>query len=306
MVKSHSMGQEGDPRGAAVSRRAEGHRAPAAKKTRPRRQEGRAGNRPAQGDRLSQQPEVSLLVSAVHARLHDLGISQLAASKMGKLSRSTLATLGKGGKIPSDSTLDKLDELLSWEPGSARGILVGETPVPREDAPRPPRPEPPQYEPAGYASLAHEIDQRLRELNMSKTKFAAIGGPGRSTLHTLGRRGYAPQPDTLNKIDRFLLWEPGSAETVLQGGLPIRRGPTPTPHPALVPLNAVLDRQRRLLAQLTHWEQSIAQMKNELTESINHVNVAITDLKDWRRRDVLTVIPGTSGDGDADRGEGAM
>ena len=68
---------------------------------------------------------------------------------------------------------------------------------------------------------------------MSKTKFAAIGGPGRSTLHTLGRRGYAPQPETLDKIDNFLLWEPGSAETVLKGGLPIRRGPTPTPHPAL-------------------------------------------------------------------------
>ena len=140
---------------------------------------------------------------------------------------------------------------------------------------------------------------------MSKTKFAAIGGPGRSTLHTLGRRGYAPQPETLKKIDKFLLWEPGSAETVLKGGLPIRRGPTPTPHPALVPLSAVLDRQRRLLAQLTRWEQSIAQIKNELCESINHVNVAITDLKDLRRRDVLTAIPGTSGDGDADHGESA-
>lgn len=261
---------------------------------------------PAPPDQLSQQPDVSLLVTAVHTRLHDLGISQLAASKMGKLSRSTLATLGKGGKIPSDATLDKLDELVSWEAGSARGALFGETPIPREvPVPRPSRPEPPQYEPAGYANLAHEIEQRLRELNMSKTKFAAIGGPGRSTLHTLGRRGYAPQPETLEKIDKFLLWEPGSAETVLKGGLPIRRGPTPTPHPALVPLSAVLDRQRRLLAQLTRWEQSIAQMKKELTESINHVNVAITDLQDLRRRDALTVTPATSDDGEADHGESA-
>jgi hypothetical protein len=51
-----------------------------------------------------------------------------------------------------------------------------------------------------------------------------------------------------------------------QAGLPIRRGPTPTPHPALVPLNAVLDRQRRLLAQLTHWEQSMALMPNPAGE----------------------------------------
>jgi hypothetical protein len=123
---------------------------------------------------------------------------------------------------------------------------------------------------------------------MSKSKFAAIGGPGRSTLATLGRRGYQPAPETLDKIDKFLLWEPGSAKAVLEGGLPIRRGPTPTPHPSLVPLNAVLDRQRRLLAQLTRWEQSIAQMKPEVAESINHVNVAINDLQDPRRRDTLT------------------
>jgi hypothetical protein len=234
--------------------------------------------------------DVTKLVTAVNDRLKDLGVSQLAASKMGKLSRSTLATLGKGGKIPSDATLDKLDELLSWEPGSARRTLQGQRPIPRE-SPHPllqrPAP-PPDYHPGDYANLGREIEQRLRELNMSKTKFAAIGGPGRSTLATLGRRGYLPAHETLARIDKFLLWEPGSAETVLKGGLPIRRGPTPTPHPSLVPLSAVLDRQRRLLAQLTRWEQSIEQMKTEVAESINHVNVAIADLQDPRRRDAPT------------------
>ncbi len=58
-----------------------------------------------------------------------------------------------------------------------------------------------------------------------------------------------------------------------------------------MPLSAVLDRQRRLLAQLSRWEQSIAQMKVEVTEAINHVNVAITDLQDPRRLELL------SGDG---------
>ena len=73
-------------------------------------------------------PDVSALVTAVHERLHDLGISQLAASKIGKLSRSTLATLGKAGKVPSDTTLAKLDELLSWEPGSARSTMFRTNP----------------------------------------------------------------------------------------------------------------------------------------------------------------------------------
>ena len=181
-------------------------------------------------------PDVSALVTAVHERLHDLGISQLAASKMGKLSRSTLATLGKAGKVPSDTTLAKLDELLSWEPGSARSTMFRSQPIAREAPERPQHPPEPDLRHGDYDSLAHQIDLRLRELNMSKSKFAAIGGPGRSTLATLGKRGYQPADDTLERIDRFLYWEPGSAEAVLKGGLPIRRGPTPAPHPSLVPL----------------------------------------------------------------------
>src|SRR5262249_32361497 len=85
-------------------------------------------------ERLS---DVRALVKHVHARLRDLGLSQLAASKMGKLSRSTLATLGKDGKTPSDNTLAKLDDLLSWESGSARSALYGGEPIPREIADKP-------------------------------------------------------------------------------------------------------------------------------------------------------------------------
>ena len=233
-------------------------------------------------------PDLAGLATAVDDRLHDLGISQLGASKMGLLSRGTLTTLGKNGKIPTDSTLDKLDELLSWEPGSARAVLAGKAPTPREVPNlRRQRPPVPYYHAAAYADLAREIQLRLRELNMSKSKFATIGGPGRSTLATMGRRGHQAAPETLDKIDKFLLWEPGSAEAVLNGEAPTRLGPTPTPHPSLVPLNAVLDRQRRLLAQLTRWEQSIAQMKTEVAESINHVNVAINDIQDPRWRDAL-------------------
>jgi hypothetical protein len=244
-------------------------------------------------DRLGR-GDVSLLVKRVHVRLHDLGLSQLAASKMGKLSRSTLATLGKDGKIPSDSTLAKLDDLLSWESGSARSVLYGGEPIPREVPDKPAMRDVDHAAADDYLNLAREIETRLRELNMSKTKFAAIGGPGRSTLATLGKRGYQPAPETLERIDRFLLWEPGSALAVLKGGLPIRRGPAPTPHQSLVPLNAVLDRLRRMSARLARYEQGIQQMQQEVGEAINHVTLAISDLSDPRRREMVAPPAGSN------------
>lgn len=235
-----------------------------------------------------EQPDVTALVEQVHARLRDLGMSMLAASKRGILSRSTLITMGKGGRIPSDLTLDKLDELLMWERGSARSVMFGHAPTAREE-PTHSRVQPvkntAEYD---FNNLVMQIEQRLRELNMSKMKFSRIGGPARSTLATIGRRGFHPAPETLARIDRTLLWEPGSAETALKGGLPIRRGADPNPPPTLVPLNAVLERQRRLLAQLTRYEQGIEQMKAEVQESINHVNLAMSDLEESWRRAVIT------------------
>lgn len=241
------------------------------------------------------EPDVAQLVTAMNDRLRDLGMSMLAASKLGKLSRSTLATLGKGGRVPSDLTLDKLDDLLSWEPGSARATMFGHEPTPRED-PTHARVRPIKSgSKDDYNNLLTQVEVRLRELNMSKSKFARIGGPKRTTLATLGRRGYQAAPDTLARIDRFLHWEPGSAELALKGGLPIRQGPELTPPPSLVPLNAVLDRQRRLLAQLTRYEQGIAQMKAEVEDSINQVNLAIGDLEETWGRAVITAAKRVKG-----------
>lgn len=231
-------------------------------------------------------PDVDALVNAMHERLKDLGLSVLAASKLGRLSRSTLATLGKDGKGPTQTTLAKLDEILNWKPGSAQGVMWGKEPVPRESA----SPPPVLYDRDAQQRLAREIERRLRELNMSKSRFATIGGPGRTTIATLGKRGVTPAVDTLEKIDRFLMWESGSAEAVLRGGFPVRRG-ADTPHPSIVPLNAALDRQRRLLAQLERMEQSIAQMKIEVTESINHVSVAIADIGSVRQHDMVPELP---------------
>jgi len=57
-----------------------------------------------------------------------------------------------------------------------------------------------------------------------------------------------------------------------------------------------VDRQRQLLAQLNRWEQRIAQMKTEVTESINHINVALNDIEEFRRREGAgTETPSTNG-----------
>lgn len=236
----------------------------------------------------------------MNARLRDLGISQLAASQMGKLSRSTLIKLGKDGKVPTDRTLTKLDELLSWEPGSARATMFGSEPGRREV---PDRILGPADRTANddYLNLAAQIEQRLLELNMTKSRLVAVGGPPRSTLAALGKRGFQPSLDTLARLDTHLLWEPGSAAVTLKGGLPIRRGVTPIPHRSLVPLSAALDRLRRLAAQLSRYQDGISQMQTEVTEAINHVTLAISDLGDVRRRDVFTA----KDSGTDDEGNGA-
>lgn len=238
-------------------------------------------------------PDVGLLAKQVNTRLRELGLSTLQASKLGYVSRSTLTQLGKDDRVPSRNTLAKLDDLLSWEPGSARAAMYGQQPVARERHTG--RSQRPVYDPAAeddYLNLARWIDERLRELNMSKSRFAAIGGPGRSTLATLGKRGYQPTPETLERIDTHLLWEPGSALAALKGGIPIRRGPAPTPHPSLIPLNAIKDRLRVLSARMLRQQQATEQAQRDIEEALRHVNLAIEDLGDPRRRDAVW-MPGS-------------
>lgn len=238
-------------------------------------------------------PDVGLLAKQVNTRLRELGLSTLHASKLGYVSRSTLTQLGKDDRVPSRNTLAKLDDLLSWEPGSARAAMYGQQPVARERHNG--RSQRPVYDPAAeddYLNLARWIDERLRELNMSKSRFAAIGGPGRSTLATLGKRGYQPTPETLERIDTHLLWEPGSALAALKGGIPIRRGPAPTPHPSLIPLNAIKDRLRVLSARMLRQQQATEQAQRDIEEALRHVNLAIEDLGDPRRRDAVW-MPGS-------------
>jgi hypothetical protein len=236
-------------------------------------------------------------------------MSVLKASKKGIVSRSTLMHLREGGPMPNYLTLAKLDELLEWEPGSAHGALYGRDPKPREygpgvlaelvpedssDGERTPLPNASLLDVMeggnfDYRALADAIDLRLHELGLSKTKFAALGGPGRSTLSNLGTRGYAPSLETLVRIDQGLSWEPGSALAVLRGGRPVRRGPNPRPHPAVISLGAVQDDLKALKGRLSRQVQSQMDALEDIDKLMRRTQLAINDLDNLRIKDTPEV-----------------
>ncbi len=243
------------------------------------------------------EPNVALLAKHVQARLADLRMSVLAASKLGIVSRSTLHSLNKpGGRVPSFVTLAKFDELLSWVPGSAHAALYGKEPVTREHAMANPdtaaadgtldsiyfemaKDDQSTYH---YDELKRLVGERLAELGISKQRFAQIGGPGRSTMATLGSRGYAPSAETLHRIDTFANWEPGSSLEVLRGGKPTPRGIPLSPHRAVVPLNAAFDLLMQTKARLQRQDQAVEQLLNDVDRVMSQLSVVISDLEDPR------------------------
>ncbi|GAB7144172.1 hypothetical protein LRC484719_27640 [Mycobacterium riyadhense] len=250
--------------------------------------------------------DVQRLGKYMNTRLRELGLSQLEASKLGFVSRSTLNSLGKDSRVPGRNTLERLDELLSWELGSSWAVMYGSEPTAREEENAGPcgkRPVIDRGAEDDYTNLAHWIDKRLRELSMSKSRFAAIGGPGRTTLATLGTRGYRPTPETLDRIDTHLMWEPGSAMAALKGGVPINRGPIFTAHPGLVPLSAIKDRLKVLKARAQRQQAANEQMVRDIDDAMLHVNLLADDLGDPRRRFAAQL--GSSGTGTASDADAA-
>lgn len=224
-------------------------------------------------------PDVKRLAEYVNARLRALGMSQLEASKLGLVSRSTLNLLGKDSRVPNDVTLTKFDELLEWEPGSARVVMFRSEPTPREgERTGVSRPVADSTAKDDFANLHAHIDKRLRELNMSRSRLAAVGGPGRTTLSTLGSRGYQPTPETLERLDTHLLWEPGSAYAALKGGEPVKQEVIVTMHPALVPLAAIKDRLKVIRSKAQRQAQTIEEMIREVDDAMAHVDLAVGDL----------------------------
>ena len=246
----------------------------------------------------------------MQSRLADLGMSTLAASKLGIVSRSTLHSLNKpGSRVPSFVTLSKLDELLSWVPGSAHATLFDKEPVTREYAQANPEVaakaegalDSIYFEMANddqskyhYDELKRLVAIRLGELGLSKQRFAAIGGPGRSTMATLGNRGYAPSAETMRRIDTFCAWEPGSTLEVLRGGMPTTLGIPMTQHRAVGPLNAAFDLLMQTKARLRRQDQAIEALQADVDRVMTQIGVVIADLENPQH-----YLPG-SGSGNAD------
>ena len=79
----------------------------------------------------------------------------------------------------------------------------------------------------GIERLHHFVSKRRRALGISRTQMFARGGPSPSTMNKAltGDRGLSRT--TLERIDRALGWSPGSAESVMSGGMPNSHIPTP-------------------------------------------------------------------------------
>ena len=79
----------------------------------------------------------------------------------------------------------------------------------------------------GTERLHHFVSERRRTLGISRTQMFARGGPSPSTMNKAltGDRGLSRT--TLERIDRALGWVPGSAESVMSGGVPASHIPAP-------------------------------------------------------------------------------
>lgn len=79
----------------------------------------------------------------------------------------------------------------------------------------------------GIERLHHFVSERRRVLGISRAQMFARGGPSPSTMNKAlsGDRGLSRS--TLERVDRALGWVPGSAESVMGGGIPASHIPTP-------------------------------------------------------------------------------
>ncbi len=71
-----------------------------------------------------------------------------------------------------------------------------------------------------WTALATAIKKRRTELRFSQDGLANEAGVSRSTIQKLEWATARPEYETLQKVERALGWEPGSADDVLRGSRP--------------------------------------------------------------------------------------
>jgi hypothetical protein len=72
-----------------------------------------------------------------------------------------------------------------------------------------------------WLRLAQAVADRRRELGLSQDAVRRAGGPSDVVIANIeNNKGAHPRDDTINKLDRPLRWQPGSAQQILAGGDP--------------------------------------------------------------------------------------
>jgi hypothetical protein len=75
----------------------------------------------------------------------------------------------------------------------------------------------------GIARLMFYIQHRLAQLQWSREDLAEAGGPSPATLYKAHRAKREFRPRTAARLEMALAWEPGSAQRIIDGGVPSLR-----------------------------------------------------------------------------------
>jgi hypothetical protein len=116
---------------------------------------------------------------------------------------------------------------------------------------------------SGPARLEYFVRKRLGQMHISGHQLARRGGPDRTTLRKAVNGTGRLRECTLARIDSSLGWAPGSAETILAGGVPQTRVPVgPDDEHAVTVLRAAAT----LLDEATELIGSAKTLVRELTD----------------------------------------
>lgn len=113
---------------------------------------------------------------------------------------------------PEQSPFATPDELSAWSASlpSVAGASFGLQPDGYVNVPDLP----------DIVALAERVKARRKELGVSQAGLARRGGPSAGTIGEIERcRNPLPLPETLDKLDHALGWEPNTSDTILRGGV---------------------------------------------------------------------------------------